>query len=269
MLYGDPAALLGADATITSDGALDAQYPLTNLHDGLPTEVTRWTTNVETRTTWDHGAPVTIEGLMIVLHTFAAGATLKIQANPTDAWGAPAFSQDVVVPAWSDHLPPNITVDLRGTLLATTGYRWTSLLKPAQANNHGIGELLWIPEWIALDHRCVWPVRRADVRRISVNSTSHGVDHVIDRRVRQERVRPRFPYLAAADRARMLSLLRSAGADLGWPVVLNPDEVTSAENHYVRFHPDSVKELEETLAFIDRSEVQLDLLEIQRGRPLS
>lgn len=268
MLFAYPSDLLGADAVVSSDGAIDAQHPLSNLHDGNPIDVTRWTTNAQTRTKWDHGAATTMEGLIIVLYTFAAGATLKVQAHPTDSWSPPDFSLDVIVPAWPDHLPANITVDLRGTALATTGFRWTSLLKPAQAANHAIGELHWIRQWTALDHRCVWPVSRSEVRRVSVNSTSHGVDHVIERRVRQKRLRPKFPYLTNADSDRVLTLARTAGANLGWPVVLDPDQITSAENYFVRFHPDNIKELEESLAFIDRNEMQLDLLEMQRGLPL-
>ena len=118
MRFCFPSQLVGATATITSSTAVDADYPLTNLHDGLPTEPTRWTTGASTRIVWDLGAgsPVpTVEGLLVVMHTLPAGATLTVQANGADAWGAPSFSQVVTVPAWGPEpllaLPPNLLVD--------------------------------------------------------------------------------------------------------------------------------------------------------------
>lgn len=84
----------GGDPVPTSAN-VDPDYPLTNLHDGTPTEVTRWTTNAATRIVWDAGgSPVfTLEGFLIVMHTWIAGSTVKLQANDTNVWTSPAFEQ--------------------------------------------------------------------------------------------------------------------------------------------------------------------------------
>ena len=252
MRFCPPSALRGAAATVTSGGAVDAQYPLTNLHSGNPIDPVRWTTTAETRLVWDHGSPVTMEALMIVMHTFAAGATLQVEANSTNSWGAPAFSHAVVVPAWPDHLPANIVGDLRGTTLATTGYRYTSLLMPAQAVPHAIGELLWISAWTAVDGGQVGRnLQRADVRRIHVNSTAYGVEHVVERRVRQRRLWPSLEILSDSTRATVLALARDAGADRGWPVVIDVHATpfhASAEALFVRFHHESNRPARRTAA---------------------
>jgi len=276
MRWGLPSALVGANATVTSSTAVDADYPLTNLHDGLPTEVTRWSTAAQTRIVWDFGAgspPQTLEGLLVVMHTFVAGASLTIQANAANAWGAPSFSQALVVPTWpTGGLPPNLIADLRATTLATIGYRFVSLLIPdagSPGTDHAIGEICLVSAWTEPSVSCAWPVRRADVRRINVNSTSYGVEHIVDRGVRQRRLWPRFASLSDADRQLLLDLLREAGADLGWPLVLDTHETTdfhsSAEALYVRFHPETAASFGEELGFYAQTDAQLDLLEVQRG----
>lgn len=282
MRFCFPSDLVGATATITSTNAADADYPLSNLHDGRPTEPTRWTTAASTRIVWDLGAgsPTTrVEGLIIVMHTMPAGSVLKVQANAADAWGAPTFSQDVTVPAWGPELvlslPANILVDLRGTTLATTGYRFLSLLLPDHGSpgaDHALGEVCWIGAWQSPASSAAWPVRRGEVRRVSVNSTSYGVDHVIDRHVRQRRLFPRLGAIGDADRALWLQLAREAGGDVGFPLVLDVDETSdfaaSAEGLFVRFHPESINALQEDLIVFGASDLQLDLLEVQRGLPL-
>lgn len=278
MRWGLPSDLVGAAATLTSSTAVDADYPLAHLHDGLPTEITRWSTSAQTRLVWDFGAgspAQTIEGLLVVMHTLLEGASLTIQANAANAWGAPPFSTTLTVPAWVGGLPPNLLADLRATTLGTTGYRYVSLLLPDAGSpgaNHAIGEVCWVSQWTAPSVSCAWPVRRSDVRRINVNATSYGVEHIVDRGVRQRRLWPRFAAISDADRALVLDLLREAGASLSWPLVLDTHETTdfhaSAEALLVRVHPEAAASVGEELGFYAQTDLQLDLLEVQRGLPL-
>jgi hypothetical protein len=268
-----PSTLLGADATITTDGTIDADYPLTNLHDGLPTEITRWTNTTQTRIVWDFGTVKTIEGFLLVMHTVAAAAVVKVQANSSNVWGAPAFSEDLTVGDWSGGLPPNISADLRGTLLATTGYRYASVLLPAGASAHAIGEVIWVPAWdeITIGGVSNRAIERVGIRRVSVNETSYGVQHVVERGVRQRRVRPPMEASDAADRARLMALVDDAGGNLGFPAlidVLSPTGEQTIEALYARFHPEFINQVNESFAFWDAQNLQLDLLEIQRGLPL-
>ena len=270
MLYARPSDLIGAAEALSSSGAaVDDGYPLGNLHDGDPINPCRFTGTAATRIVWDHGSAISIDALMIVLYTFAAGTVLKVEANTADSWVAPAYSKNVTVPAWPDLLPQNITVDLRGTLMDTTGCRYRSLYIPAQSANHGIGEILWIPALRATGRRCQYPVKRGDVRRAQVNSTSYGVDHVNEKLVRQRRLLPNFPQATDSDRDAFLALHRDAqGSKKGWPLILDPDEISTKEHFFVRFHPETSKDWAEQLDFINLNELSLDVLELQRGLPL-
>lgn len=266
----------GAPSAITSSTAVDADYPLANLHDGDPTSPTRWTTAAAARIVWDLGGgspSVTIEGLLVVVHTLYEGQTLTVQGNATNAWGAPAFSQAITIGAYQGGLPNNVLVDLRATTLATLGYRYVSLLLPDHVTGgHAIGEVCWISRWTAPSVSAGWPVQRSDVRRISVNATSYGVAHVIDRGVRQRRLRLHFAALSDADRALWLALVREAGASLPWVLVLDVDPTTdfaaSAEALYVRFAPEAIGALEESLIYYGLTDLDIDLLEVQRGLAL-
>jgi hypothetical protein len=273
MRFAYPSDILGAGVTVTSSTSVDADYPLTNLHDGKPTEVTRWTTNAQTRIVWDFGSARTLEGLMVVMHTLAAGAIVKAQAHTANVWTSPAFSQEITVGAWPDHLPPNLDADFRGTLLATTGYRYVSLLLPAATPNHALGEVLWVAEWQEVTIGGVSDRRlpRSDVRRVNVNSTAYGVTHVVERLVRQRRVRPLFQASDAADVDKLRRLAREAGGNLGFPVVirlLGVSSLETIESLYVQFSPDAIGELEESFYFWHVQDIALDLLEVQRGLPL-
>ena len=107
---------------------------------------------------------------------------------------------------------------------------------------------------------------------MSVNSTAYGVEHVIDRHVRQRRLWTRLIAISDADRALWLQLAREAGADVAFPLVLDVDETTdfaaSAEGLYVRFHPEAVANLQEDLIVFGATDLQLDFVEVQRGLPL-
>lgn len=264
MLFALPNHLI-TDVVPTSSTSVDADYPLANLHDGLPTEVTRWETNAATRLVWDFTTPRTIEGLVIVMHSFlAAAGTLTLQANATDVWTSPSYSQALTVPAWPDTLPANIAIDTRTHTINTLGYRYMSLLIPAQTLEHGLGEILIVDAWTALERPPVWPVKRGDVRRISRNMTAYGVEHVVERGVRQRRLQLTLATATDTDRDALLTLARQAGGSEGFPIVYETAVATS-EVHYVRFAPASIDEFTESLDFIDQSSLTLDLIEIQRG----
>ena len=275
--------LTWAEASYTTS-ACDPQYPFENLYEERPTEVTRFSTAGPIRLAWDwtgtsdYVAPC--EGVLIVMHTFPAGTVVKVQGNDTDDWVSPAFSQDIVVPAWPDLLAPNLVADLRGTSMVDPGYRWHSLLLPAHPSfggspapaNHALGTVYWVQQWTQPSVSCGWPVRRGELRKVNVNSTSYGVDHVIDRIVRQRRLFPSFTALSDADRQLVLNLMREAGGDRAFPIVLDVDEVNdfaaSAEALLVRFHPEAAATFNENLSFFAQTDLALDLVEVQRGLPL-
>lgn len=272
MIYARPSDLLGADATVTAiGGTVDADYPLTNLADQRPTEVCRFTTAIDTRIVWDWGTATPLEGLILVMHNVPAGVSLVAAGNPTNTWGAAAVTHAVTVLPWEQGLPVNVAFDLRETAFQTTGYRYTSLLIPAQAEDHALGTALWVAEWRTLDRPCVGEATLADVRRITVNTTSYGVTHIVDKNVRQRRLRLSFkPTDDDLDAIRAL-LRDSAGAAYAWPIVVHSNTTDAIEDepvYFVTIDPRNAEELEETWVELNLGARDLDVLELQRGLAL-
>lgn len=255
---------------------VETDYPLTNLHDGTPTEVTRWTTNGTQRITWDQASAIPVDGFLLVMHTFAAGATVKVQANATDSWGNPSFSQDIVVPSWTGGtsqwlLPTNLVADFRLTSLGSTGYRYLSVLMPAQSANHAVGEIVWVKSWMEPQSSITWPVTRSEIRRVNVNSTSYGIEHVVDRKVHQRRLTLGFRAISSADRDMLLALVREVGASESFALVLDVAETdfhASSEALLVRMTAESVADFQESLQFFDVHDISMEVIEVQRGLAL-
>ena len=253
----------------SSSQTVSTDYPLANLEDGLPTEITRWTTAAETRLVWNWGNASPVEGLMVVMHNFSPGSVLKVQAHTADSWTSPTYSLDVTVPTAheGDALCRNIMVDLTGTAMDGTGFQYVSLLIPVMGSIvPAIGELVWVQKWTVVTSPS-WPMRRSDIRRVTINSTSYGVDHIVDRHVRQRRLWPRFPLVSNTVRNAWFALIREAGGDTEWPLMLEAYETTdnAVEGLYVRFHPDFANDFQESFAFANSTDLELDLLEVQRG----
>jgi hypothetical protein len=272
MIFATPSDLLGADAVLNVEGGLvDADYPLTNLADQRPTEVCRFTTAVALRIVWDFGTATPVEGLFVAMHNIPAGTVVTLCGNTTNSWFTPAVTHTVTVLPWEQGLPVNIAADLRGTAFVTTGYRYVSMHVPAQAANQAFGTALWVAEWQTLDRPCVGEATLADVRRVTVNTTSYGVTHIVDKNVRQRRLRLSFkPTDNDLDAIRAL-LRDSEGAALAWPIVVHSHTTGAIEAepvYFVTIDPRSAEELEETWVELNLGARDLDVLELQRGLAL-
>jgi hypothetical protein len=272
MRYALPSDLLGSAATVTATGGtVDADYPLTNLADQRPTEVCRFTTATQVRIVWDFGSATPVDGFLLVMHNLPAGTVVTLAGNPTDAWGAPAVTATVTVLPWENGLPVNVAKDVSATAFASTGYRFVSALFPAQAADHALGTAVWVAAWQELDRPAIGTVRLSDVRRPSINATAYGVTHVVERRVRQRRLKLDF-IPTDDDRTRLRELLRDAeGMALAWPIVLHNNTAGATESepvYFVTLHPGTADEQEEAWLEPGVAEVALDLLELQRGLAL-
>ena len=272
MRYALPSDLLGAAATVTaSGGSVDADYPLTNLADQRPTEVCRFTTATAVRIIWDFGAFVALDGFLLVMHNIPAATEIELAGNTINSWFAPAVTHTVTVLPWENGLPVNIAADLSATDFAAIGYRYVSVLIPAQAADHALGTALWVAEWQALDRPAIGTVRLSDVRRPSINATAYGVTHVVERHVRQRRLKLEF-IPSDDDRTRLRELHRdAAGVESAWPIVLHNNTAGTTESepvYFVTIHPSTAEEQAEAWLEPGVAEVTLDLLELQRGLAL-
>jgi len=87
-----------ADVAVLSVSSEVADYPAVNLKNRLY-KVHHRTTGVTSEWwKWNLGSAKDIYAFLFWYHNFQSGATIKIQANSTDAWDAPAFEETLT---WS------------------------------------------------------------------------------------------------------------------------------------------------------------------------
>lgn len=97
------------DLTATTKTALTEAtgFPLTNIVNRWHTRRYRSTTDTNQWIKMDLGSAQTIKALVIKNHNFTNAATLKIQANNADAWGAPSldvaltWTTDRIIKFWT------------------------------------------------------------------------------------------------------------------------------------------------------------------------
>jgi hypothetical protein len=85
---------LHPDATVTASSA-DADWPVSYLKLYWPTLTHRTTGIASEWWKWDLGAATQVRYFILWNHNFTSGATLTLQANASDSWGAPAYSTAV------------------------------------------------------------------------------------------------------------------------------------------------------------------------------
>ena len=92
---------------------------------------------------FDMGSAVNVDSFILAAHNFTGAATVKIQANATDAWGAPSIDQTVTV------------ADLMYYIWGSTQtYRWWRILITDAGNTDGYVEfgLSFIGEYYQTTH---------------------------------------------------------------------------------------------------------------------
>lgn len=112
--------------TITSDGTVDAAYPLTNIDDVRPWKPCRFTVN-PSFILWDHATPKRIDGVSFI-HCGIDSATVQVKRGNTTA--ALSMNRTVTIPAATeDNFPSQAWSDLTADpgYNGSTGYRYTRI----------------------------------------------------------------------------------------------------------------------------------------------
>jgi hypothetical protein len=104
-------------------------YPVSNLQDRQLTKLWRSTGLSGEWVKFDMGAAADVQAILIAAHNFTVGATVKIQGNATDSWGAP--SVDVTL---------SIAELIRYHWGAVQSYQWWRILVTDVANPDGYVE---------------------------------------------------------------------------------------------------------------------------------
>jgi hypothetical protein len=172
--------------TYTGDGltALGSQYPFSALGTTEPAEV--FMANETTgRMVFNAGAKVDIKAVLLGHHRFAAGLTLRLEANDDNDWtGTQDLEQDVLVPAWrKDGFARNVWWDLETRLPNAADRSWTYWsLRPMTANDAAIaaGLFLFFTAIRRLGRNIGWNVEHTTDHDEIRNSTKFSVESVYE-----------------------------------------------------------------------------------------
>lgn len=94
--------LWDSDATTRTASSAASGFPLSNIKHRWHTRVWRATGDAAEWVLMDLGSPMDIKAFILKEHNFTDAATVKIQGNAADAWGAP--SVDVTISITDDKL---------------------------------------------------------------------------------------------------------------------------------------------------------------------
>lgn len=110
--------------TWSTDGTVDASYPLTNIDTIYPWKPVKFTVNPSFLLI-DFGSAKRVD-VVSFIHCNFDTATIHVQMNATNAWGAPTVDRTVTVPAATeDGMPANPWVDMTADPgYSTSGLRW-------------------------------------------------------------------------------------------------------------------------------------------------
>lgn len=110
--------------TWSSDGTPDAAYPLTNIDDVRPWKPVKYTSNPSFLLI-DFGSAKRVD-LVAFIHCNFDTATIHVQMNATNSWGAPTVDRTVTIPAADESgMPGGPFADMTADPGYTTGgLRW-------------------------------------------------------------------------------------------------------------------------------------------------
>src|SRR5262245_10074962 len=139
-LYALPSDDIVTTATLTFSGSIHPTKGVERVRDGDPGSA--MIVNAATgRLIIDQGAAGVVRGVALI-NTKLTGATIALEGNATDSWGAPSFSTAITAGvAWPDGFEVSPYKDLN-TL--APNYRFFSINVTGAPNPHGIGEVLLV-----------------------------------------------------------------------------------------------------------------------------
>lgn len=117
----------------------------------------------------------------LIHHDFDAGASVVLQGNATDSWGAPSFQTAFTIPPWLGGTGPrswpvNPWLDLTTKPnYDPTGFKFWRLLITANSQNIQMGQI-WLGNPLRrLDPGLGWDFQKINAKRYIENSTAYGV----------------------------------------------------------------------------------------------
>lgn len=260
-IYQHPADNVASTAIITAS-AEDTAYPATYLVDGRFTRPSKLTTTTGNYVFAFAGAQ-RLDILALGPHTLDPGLSVQIQANTSNAWGAPAFSANLVIPA--------LDIDGRQTLpwldltaqagYSAGGWAWWRLLIGANSRIVMIGEIWLGALKRSFERNINWGLSTDEDHRLIEHETEYGIISAYDLQVRQRQLSAQ---VTASDTG--LGDLRNfhrAMRGRVYPGLLIPDPAVN-DAWWVR----QGVALQTTSNFFDNHDVPLQFEELSQGIPL-
>lgn len=253
---------MAPSATVAvNTGTEDAAYPAANLKDRNPARPGKLTTTTGSWT-FNFVAAQRVDIVALLMHNLAAGLSVRIQGNATNAWGAPTFDQAITIPTYrEDGFPINPWLDL--TTLAgysAAGFAWWRIVVVGvNAAAVAIGDV-WLGKLKrTLSPNINWGETQDEDRRLIEHSTDHGVDTIYDLGVTRRSI---IGEVDAPDATR--DALRTWWRDSrgrAQAFLIMPDGAVN-DAWLVRW-----TEAKQAIRFdlTDRNTVQLNFLEVSRG----
>jgi hypothetical protein len=196
--------LADAAATVETSVSESAEYPLANIKNIWPTYEYRTdgiTAGEMEFLKWDLGTAQYVSCLILWNHNFQSGATLRLQANTSDSWGAPAL--DVAI-TWTED-------NLVHVLASAVSYRWWRIAVTDAANPDG---------YLAAGHRFLGTYFQpgdSNASRVpslidpSEIAFSRGGQMTAAQLAGYDQMSYKFDAVSAADQATMKTIYRTIG----------------------------------------------------------
>lgn len=259
--YGRYSDNVAPSATVTVNaGSADPDYPATNLNDLVVARPAQLTTTTGAFS-FAFLAQQRVQLVAIPHHNLSAGLEVRIQANPTDTWLAPAFNRVITIPAYrADGLPPGAWLDLT----TQPGYDpagwqyWRLAIVGVNAAPVKITEVILLATMRTLNPNISWGARRPEQRPIIENVTDYGVSTIYDLGVTKRRLEGEVDTTDAglADISAWWQDCRGRARGC----LLIPDEDVN-DAWFVRWTTD----LDPTLNMVDRNTIPVGFEEVSRG----
>lgn len=253
--------LCQTDALTVVGSAEDAAYPAENLTDENPAKPAKLTTT-SGNFVIDFAGTVTAKGAALLYHNIDAGVTVTLQANSSDSWGSPPFSETFTIPAlledgWT--VSPWIEFD------AVTYRFWRLLFSGTNTYPISVGRLCIVTEfreaWAAAANDVRWGVQEDEDHGLIELPTELGVETIYPLGGKRRRFSGELA-LQDATTAEFIGLVRRAGGrELSW--LLIPDAAVN-DTWVVRFDESRWSRTRET---INHNIFPFHVRELSRGLP--
>lgn len=161
--YNHPADNLISLATLSlPTGSALAAFPLTNIRNLNPALPAKFA-DQSIRIVFDFGSATAVHLVALLHHNLDAALDVRWQANATDSWGGPTFSQALTIAATdTEGYRPNTYHDLSA---APPTFRYHSLVVVGANTLDVILGEIWIGGAVrTLVHNFSWPFTREDPR---------------------------------------------------------------------------------------------------------